>query len=149
ILLLLVGLPIVTLLEFLGGVEAGIILSGLTILLATVVALAALSILVSVYARRSRTAVIATYLLPLVYLFCSSLAFELMHTGQLVLWPGNPPFTISDLMYVQGAGNPFILYDEFRTAVASGTDLADALWDAAVTFARFCAVAAVVCVLWA
>lgn len=149
LLLLFVGLPIVGLLELLGGVELGIVLSGLTMLVTMVVMLAALSILASVYARRSRAAVIATYLLPLVYVFLSSLAFELLHTGQLVLWPGNPPFTIAELMYVQGTGNPFILYDAFRKDVSSGTPVGEAMWEIAANFAQFSLVVAALCAIWA
>src|SRR5207247_2497090 len=80
--------------------------------LAAVVSLAALSILFSVYARRSRTAVIGTYLTVLAYLFLSSLIVALVlevlpkETGlrdlpDWVLLRTNPPVTVASLVHAQ------------------------------------------------
>ena len=59
LLVLLVGLPILSLLQLLGGVDPNLVVAGYAFLLFTVLSLAAASVLISVYARRSRSAVLA------------------------------------------------------------------------------------------
>lgn len=155
LLLLCVGLPILGLLELLGGVELAVVVSGFVALLAMVISLAALSILFSVYARRSRTAVIGTYLLILAYLFLSQLTYTLMFDvlrGQILdveLLRTDPPITFGSLIYAQAAGNPLILARMYAQEMAAGTPLGEVLWDLARHYAAFTLLVAAICLVWA
>jgi ABC-type transport system involved in multi-copper enzyme maturation permease subunit len=61
-LLVMTGLPILSLLEFLGGVDPNLVIGGFVATLASLLSLAALSILISVHARTTLTATLFTYL---------------------------------------------------------------------------------------
>ncbi len=61
-LLLLAGLPILSFLQFLGGVDPGLVLAGFAATALTLFSLAGLSMLNSVMMRRSRDAIVLTYL---------------------------------------------------------------------------------------
>jgi ABC-type transport system involved in multi-copper enzyme maturation permease subunit len=79
---LLVGLPILAIVLMLGGVEPMLLFMVFLVTVATLVALSALSIATSVWSKRSRDAVIRTYLYLLVFLALPPLAWIL----------SNPPF---------------------------------------------------------
>jgi ABC-type transport system involved in multi-copper enzyme maturation permease subunit len=61
LLLLLVGLPVVSFLEFMGGVEPELVLASFALTLLTTVSLGGMSILVSVHARTALNAAVAAY----------------------------------------------------------------------------------------
>jgi ABC-type transport system involved in multi-copper enzyme maturation permease subunit len=60
-LLLLTGVPVLSAVQFLGGVEPDLVFGGFAATALTVAGLAGVSILSSVYARRSRDAIVLTY----------------------------------------------------------------------------------------
>jgi ABC-type transport system involved in multi-copper enzyme maturation permease subunit len=70
-LLLLTGLPVLSLLLFLGGVDPGLMLGGFAATALTMLSLASLSLLNSAYARKPLTATFLTYLQVLAYLVVS------------------------------------------------------------------------------
>jgi ABC-type transport system involved in multi-copper enzyme maturation permease subunit len=70
ILLVLTGLPILSLFEFLGGVDPNLVVAGFVTTGMTVLSLGSMSILISVLARTALSALIQTYLWVLLYLFC-------------------------------------------------------------------------------
>ena len=71
---LAMGLPIVVMLSFFGGVDPNAVLLFFAATASTVFFLAAVSILVSTFARRPRDAVISVYMLEMIWLFGPSLA---------------------------------------------------------------------------
>jgi ABC-type transport system involved in multi-copper enzyme maturation permease subunit len=77
LLLLLLGLPVLSLLQLLGGVDPNLVAAGYAVLVLTMFSLAAVGILVSVYAHRSRSALMGVYLAVLAYLVLSWL-FQVM-----------------------------------------------------------------------
>jgi ABC-type transport system involved in multi-copper enzyme maturation permease subunit len=77
LLLLLTGLPVLSLLEFLGGVDPVMVLAGFVATCMLVVSLASVSILVSVHARSTLGAVILSYLVGIVLLGCAFPSFHL------------------------------------------------------------------------
>ncbi len=70
LLLVLTGLPILSLFEFLGGVDPNLVLAGFVATSMTVLSLGSMSILISVLARTALSALVQSYLWVLLYLFC-------------------------------------------------------------------------------
>jgi ABC-type transport system involved in multi-copper enzyme maturation permease subunit len=71
---LAMGLPIVVMLSFFGGVDPNGVFLFFAATASTTVFLAALSILVSTFAKRPRDAVVTTYMLELLWLFVPAIA---------------------------------------------------------------------------
>jgi ABC-type transport system involved in multi-copper enzyme maturation permease subunit len=76
--LILTGLPILSLLEFLGGVDPNLVLAGFAATAMTMLSLASLSLLNSAYARRSLTAIFLTYIQVVAYLVLSGILAEMI-----------------------------------------------------------------------
>jgi ABC-type transport system involved in multi-copper enzyme maturation permease subunit len=110
---LLVGVPILALLEFLGGIEPQHLLVAIGMTLATVLSLAAIGAATSVQMPRTRDAVVLAYILPVGYLIGS--VAMLGFAKQSGLWGGDFSLsvggvTITGVEIAEGvaAGNPFI-----------------------------------------
>jgi len=79
--LLLTGLPILAIAMTLGGISLSLLLTAFAVTIATLVATASASIAVSVWAKRSRDAVVRTYALLLVFLTLPSLILVIGELG--------------------------------------------------------------------
>jgi ABC-type transport system involved in multi-copper enzyme maturation permease subunit len=102
VLLLLTGLPILAAMQFLGGVDPNLVLAGFAATLATMVSLAAVSTLNSVYSRKPRDAIALTYVAYATYL---------LGGFSVLLRPYLPAWTVFDpglLLDAFNAGNVFI-----------------------------------------
>ncbi|MBA4188006.1 MAG: hypothetical protein C0467_08300 [Planctomycetaceae bacterium] len=98
--LVIAGLPIVSLMQFFGGIEPRLLLVSLSMTISTVLSLSALSVAASVLMARTRDAVLLAYALPVAYLYLSFAAVD----G--IGWSTNPQVqTLAD-RFVRG--NPFI-----------------------------------------
>src|SRR5262249_11050692 len=86
-LLVLTGLPVLTLLEFLGGVDRSQVVAGFIAALVLMGSLGSASILVSVHARTTLRAVAGSYLLLLPFLVCTLLIQGCAGTISLGLVP--------------------------------------------------------------
>ncbi len=113
LLFLLTGLPILSFLQLLGGVDPGLVLAGFAATGLTVLSLASLSMLSSVLSRRSRDAIIISYLGAVAYLGISGLSrtlllsqFGLADLPSTESWTS--PVTVRDLVEWLCAGNPFV-----------------------------------------
>jgi ABC-type transport system involved in multi-copper enzyme maturation permease subunit len=82
-LLVLAGLPILSLMEILGGVEPTLVIGAFAVSGVTMVTLAALSLLCSVHARRARDAILATYVLAFAYPVLMGGFLALVHFGEM------------------------------------------------------------------
>jgi ABC-type transport system involved in multi-copper enzyme maturation permease subunit len=159
-LLLLAGVPIISFLQFLGGVDFSMVLAGFAATALTMYSMAGLSILNSVMCRRARDAIVMTYLM--------ALAYGLIATGAWVVimistaggwWPelanfpsyGSfvSPVTLKDLVDWLNAGN--IIVAIFRLGRgASATAVFDQELPAVLGgYSLFHAIAGTVCLLWA
>src|SRR5437773_1513327 len=87
-LLILTGLPVLSLTQFMGGVDPDLVLAGFVITAITMASLAALSILQSVYAKKPRDAIVLTYLAALAYVGLSSalMIFAIPAPGFASVW---------------------------------------------------------------
>jgi len=111
-LVLLTGLPVLSLLQLLGGVDPSLLLAGFAATGLTMLSLAALSILNSVYATKPRTAIVLTYVQAVVY-------FALT-TASLWVWdPGAMPGVVQWLC----GGNAYVGVQELRAAVMKSSNV--------------------------
>ena len=83
-LLVLAGLPILSFLQFLGGVDPNLVLAGFAATGMTMFSLAGLSILNSVLAKRPRDAIALTYLGAAAYLMLSAASWALLLPTALI-----------------------------------------------------------------
>jgi hypothetical protein len=93
-LLILTGLPILSITQFMGGVDPDLVLAGFAATGLTMASLTALSILQSVYAKKPRDAIILTYLATVAYLGLSSLALVLQDLKSIWGFAVNLPFAM-------------------------------------------------------
>lgn len=107
--LLLTGLPVLCLLPFLGGVEPELVLGGFAVAGLTLLSLAGLSLLVSAFVGRTRTAVLLTYLVVAVYLIVAYFV--------ATLWPGPGNGLLPDVF---NAANLIWVYYQVREASQTG-----------------------------
>lgn len=160
LLLVITGLPVLSLVQLLGGVDPNLIVAGFVVLVVSVVSLAALSILVSVYARTSRRAVVGSYLAAAAYLFLSGLVYvvvlkvlpgqaELKNLPKAVLVSVGPPLTVEGLVNALSAGNVFVVGYRAYEELAAGKALSAFLPALTGGYALAHAVTAVACCSWA
>lgn len=103
------GLPVLCLMQFLGGVDPDLVLSGFALTGLTMLSLGTLSILVSVYSRRTMGAVFKTYLYAILYV---ALSFCIPGVNM-----GNPIMVLYKLQsYIDGAAGlaGYVLIDVVR-----------------------------------
>jgi ABC-type transport system involved in multi-copper enzyme maturation permease subunit len=111
ILLVLTGLPMLALLQLLGGVDPNLVLAGFAASGLTLFSLACLSILNSVLAAKPRTAIFAAYVESALYLVGTFLLVEL-----------SDPRSIPEPVEWFCAGNPYLVFDKLReTLKTTGT----------------------------
>jgi ABC-type transport system involved in multi-copper enzyme maturation permease subunit len=150
LLMLFTGLPIVSLVELMGGVDPLMAGAGFGIAAMTAFSLAGLCVLTSVYARKTRTALVLVYLAVVVYLILSCAA--------MFLYPVIPPFvcnlgpvTLSGagLLDTFTAGNPFLQMIGLARDFAGGGGVAQSVVARFQDYAFFHGLTGVICTAWA
>jgi ABC-type transport system involved in multi-copper enzyme maturation permease subunit len=145
-LLVLAGLPILSLVQFFGGVDPALLLSGFAATGLTMLSLAGLSILNSVYTKKPRDAIVLTYLIVVTYLGFSGLSRWLITTppagattaiptnwDDLLEWirSGNLLVVIQNTLNIAldwfSSGNLFVMIHQLRESQAKGILLEDVL----------------------
>ncbi|MBL8794522.1 MAG: ABC transporter permease subunit [Planctomycetia bacterium] len=152
-LLLLSGLPVLALLQLLGGVEPDLVLIGFGVTALTAASVASLSFLNSVYARRGIHALTTVYLQIVGYLVLTGVADALLHfLPTLCTFPStetwSSPIVLLDMVDLANTGNLGTAAYQLLQALQGGTRLADALPPILVRFAWFHGTVIVVCVGW-
>src|SRR5262249_39437353 len=114
-LLVITGLPILSLIQFLGGVDPEMVLAAFAATGALMVSLAAVSILASVHARKTRNAILLTYLAMGAYVAAGYGVRALLGyptIARFALTAGSQPLRLGDVLDWLTAGNlPIILKD--------------------------------------
>jgi ABC-type transport system involved in multi-copper enzyme maturation permease subunit len=151
-LFLLTGLPILSFLQFLGGVDPDLVLASFAATGMTAVGLASLSILNSTVYRRPRDAIAMTYLMLISYFAVASVLFvfkmaPMMTIFQEPIWFGDGAPTIGDAVEVLNAGNAFVALGKVAEAGRIGT-LATVIPTLLWHYFLFHAALAVVCLTW-
>jgi ABC-type transport system involved in multi-copper enzyme maturation permease subunit len=142
-LLLLTGLPVLSLLQFLGGVDPNLVAGGFAAVLLTMLSLASLSLLNSAYARKPLTAMFLTYLQMAVYLVASGIAVQFVHRNPARWGAGD------HALLAFGAGNLRVAVQQLDAASFSVGGVSAALPRILGGYALFHGVVAVVSLLGA
>ncbi|HEV3116867.1 MAG TPA: ABC transporter permease subunit [Gemmataceae bacterium] len=149
-LMLLTGLPIVSLMELMGGVEPLLVLAGFGVALMTAFSLAGLCGLTSVYARTTRTALVLVYLTLFMYLVLSAASMSLSPALSVRMWRLGPvTVTGADLIDSFTAGNPFVQTLRVARDFAAGAGALHSLAARVRDYALFHAMVGVFCTAWA
>jgi ABC-type transport system involved in multi-copper enzyme maturation permease subunit len=153
-LLILAGLPILSFMQFLGGVDPNLVLAGYAITTLTMVSLAALSMLNSVVSKKARDAIAMTYLGGLAYMVVSAVSWLLLiPTLGISGWPSTgtwaSPVTLEDLVVAFSAGNPIAALIHVIRAVEMGKQISAVLPDVIRDYAVFHIVLVLICCTWA
>jgi ABC-type transport system involved in multi-copper enzyme maturation permease subunit len=123
LLLVLTGLPILSILQFLGGVDPNLVLAGFAATGLTMLGLGGLSVFVSIHFKKPRDAIAVTYLFVLAYYAVSFLVYAGQRTPEVsnyALWIGSHPITFGDAARVFNTGNLFLILGEVRSAGGRG-----------------------------
>jgi ABC-type transport system involved in multi-copper enzyme maturation permease subunit len=118
--MLVTGVPILAILQFLGGTDPDLVGAWLLATGLTMISLASLAMLNSVYAKKSRDAVLYTYLEVAAYALFSALG-QLVHRTSPATWMfewGSLSVTVADVVDWFGAGNPLMLFAKILHALA-------------------------------
>ena len=129
-LLLLAGVPVLSFLQFMGGVDFYLVLASFTATALTMFSLAGLSMVNSVLCRRARDAIVMTYLMAVGYYLIATTAwlglFAITKSGwwpELANFPSfgswQSPVTLSDLVDWLNSGN--IIFAVWKLGRGAGT----------------------------
>lgn len=152
--ILLVGLPIMTLLQFLGGIDPEMVLVCFLATGLTMTSLASVSILASVYARKTRDALGRVYMGLIAYLILLPALEVFMRgpwagVGAVPLWFSDSPPTILSVVQRVNHGHIFMAYGKLLETVAMGGRLAQAIENVLADYVGFHVVVIAVCTTWA
>jgi ABC-type transport system involved in multi-copper enzyme maturation permease subunit len=130
VLLVLTGLPLLSFLQFLGGVDPNLVLAGFAVTAMTIAGLAGVSILCSVTCKKPRDAIALAYLSVVAY-YAVSLVLLLALTfdsslATTPIWFGDDPPTLMEAVGIYNTGNLVALMSAV-TMAGSGGGLATAL----------------------
>jgi ABC-type transport system involved in multi-copper enzyme maturation permease subunit len=150
-LFLLTGLPILSLTQLWGGTDPTLVFAGFAATGMTMISLAALSMVNSVYAVRARDATVVTYLVSVAYLGLSLLGYALTTYPGILNWPVIPGthFTGEVLVQYFASGNFIVMVDELSVALTLGEPLSSAVPVLLRRYAIFHGLVAMICTLWA
>lgn len=149
-LFLLTGLPILGLLQFLGGIDPNLVLAGFGFTMVTMIGLGGMSILNSVVYKRPRDSIAISYLFLIGYMALTTVLFSYQPPAVFRFGPGpvTPPTELEEQLFeALYTGNIFVLLAKVFRSGAAGTlsaDLPGLFFD----YALFWGSLAIVCVLW-
>ena len=126
-LIVLTGLPILSILQFLGGVDPNMVLGGFLITVMTIFGLAGLSILCSATSKKPRDSIALAYLGMVMY-YVLVVAFMLagatpwgVSMAATPIWFGDDPPTLGGAVRLFNAGSLITVIYEVKRAGAAGT----------------------------
>jgi ABC-type Na+ efflux pump permease subunit len=147
-LIVLAGLPILSVVQFLGGIDPGLVLAGFAATVITMVSITAVSVLASVYARKSRDAVLLTYAVLGVYTALGYLVLQVQKApwaAAIGVSVGGRPVTLFECF---NAGNLPVVLGELQAGWAAGKSLADLVSGMLWQYLSFHALTAACCTWW-
>ena len=146
-LLLLTGLPILSILQFMGGVDSELMLAGFAGTGLTILGIASLSILQSTLFQKPRDAIGVTYLILIAYLAIAttSMAMDKGGATNWKLWEEGPKW--GDVSQVLNAGNPIAAIVDVERAMDKASLGAD-LPGIVQRYALFHGLISAICIAW-
>jgi ABC-type transport system involved in multi-copper enzyme maturation permease subunit len=151
-LLFLAGMPILSLLQFMGGIEPSLVLAGFAFLGLTILSTAAISVVVSLVLPRSQSALLKVYVLIVGYLAISGLARAIISPLTWGTFPSTPtwvsPVTLDDIVNWLNAGNFITCVVQVVRGLYSGRSFGSMLPPALAAYGWFHGWIAFFCLLW-
>jgi ABC-type transport system involved in multi-copper enzyme maturation permease subunit len=148
-LFLLAGLPILSVMEFMGGVDPGLVLAGFIATALTILSLGALGLVNSVWSQKPRTALFRTYLWVILYLAVTSASAEIISILNWGAFPSSEewtsPVTLDNVIDWVDAGNPLSAALHLARGLGPTTPLRALLPGVLLNYARFHLVITLVC----
>jgi ABC-type transport system involved in multi-copper enzyme maturation permease subunit len=152
-LFLLAGLPILSMMEFMGGVDPGLVLAGFIAAALAIFSLGALGLVNSVWSQKPRTALFRTYLWALLYLGISFASVEIVSAFGWGTFPSSgswsSPVTLDNVIDWLNAGNPASATVRLARRISATTPLQTLLPAMLLRYACFHGAIAIVCLLLA
>lgn len=137
----LAGVPILSLVQFFGGIDPRAVLVAAAVTLVSIVSLAALGVACSVALPRTREAVVLAYAVPAAYVYVSYWAWwnvvMLPMIGMGIFGGNGTSFDWTGPVEAFAAGNPFVLMTKFGRGGPANAFAADNAPEAAAGFAAF------------
>jgi len=157
VLLVMVGLPILSVTQFFGGVDPNLVLTGFAVLGLTLLSVASLGMVFSVYASKARTAIILTYLGVAFYLGLGCAAAVYLPQSPEMAGFGidfdlaGVPYTINvqSIVDALNTGNLIVALQVLVAAWQKNVALTDLVRQLLENYAVFHVLASLGCVLWA
>lgn len=151
LLLVLAGLPVLSFLQFFGGIDPDELLAAMLVTVVTLVSVAVLSIASSVFWRRGRDAIVATVALMIGYAISSGIARALRVTsfGRASVTIGTLTVGVSDFIDAFQAGNPFVQAVELVRLQEFGNSYGSILRDMVREYVIFHTICIVSLLSWA
>jgi ABC-type transport system involved in multi-copper enzyme maturation permease subunit len=156
-LLVLVGLPILSVTQFFGGIDPDLVFTGFAVLGLTLASLTAVSMLHSIYARKARTAIVLTYLTTFLYLGLGFLGAEYLPEAPAMARLGFTvesdgvyySFTLQSLVDALNTGNLIVALRNLVAAWKQNQALSAVVPGVLAKYAIFHTVVFVGCTTWA
>jgi ABC-type transport system involved in multi-copper enzyme maturation permease subunit len=147
-LLILTGLPVLSLTQLWGGVDPNLVIDAFAVTALTLASLGSLSILCSIYFKKPRDAILLTYLVMVAYFGCSGLSTVLLSYPSVAgigVGTGPSAITLKGLIQWFNAGNIAFALFALRDAFRSNVPLTSVLPGLLRNYAIFHCAAAVIC----
>jgi ABC-type transport system involved in multi-copper enzyme maturation permease subunit len=147
-LLILTGLPVLSLTQLWGGVDPALVIDAFAVTGLTLASLGSLSILSSIYFKKPRDAILLTYLVLMAYFGCAGLSTVLLSYPSIAgIGVGTAPSAISlkDLIQWFNAGNIAFALLTLRDAFRGNVPLASVLPGLLRNYAIFHCAIAMIC----
>jgi ABC-type transport system involved in multi-copper enzyme maturation permease subunit len=150
---IMTGLPILSFLQFLGGVDPNLVLASFAATGLSAVGLASVSILNSVLYKRPRDAIAMTYFMAIAYLAIATVTYTFNRFSgyaifaEPLVWfvEGSP--TVGDVVNLFNSGNIIAVLGQVAEAGDRGT-LATVIPDVLKAYTWFHGLVALVCIVW-
>jgi ABC-type transport system involved in multi-copper enzyme maturation permease subunit len=157
-LFVLTGLPILGMLQFLGGVDPNLVLAGFAATGLTMLGLAGISILNSTMFKRARDAIAMTYLMTIAYIGLATVLWAGVLSSWSVMaqpvWFGATPPTVGDVVKWFNSGNLlYVIIEIMRGTFSRGMGGGGATIDQIIPallggYAWFHGLVAGICITW-
>lgn len=153
-LLLITGLPLLSILQFIGGVDQDLMLAGFAWIALSMLGIASVSILFSTIFQKPRDAISLTYLLGVAYAGLATFALVMGMSNHPIMsipiWFGEDPPTIRSALNWINAGNPLAVLIQVVQAMSGRTraTLAAELGGILSRYAWFHLVLTVIALTW-
>jgi hypothetical protein len=152
--ILLAGIPILSFLQFLGGIDPGLVFADFAATGMLVLSVASLGLLLSIYAGKARRAIVQTecivvgYLLATIFVEAALKSPLIVRPGSFWLKPLLADYTPAEILAWPGIGNPVVASYRIHDNLLPSMPFASLLRSRMTEYVLFHLAVAVFCVAW-